>query len=713
MRQMILRLAILCVAALHLTTVSAQTPASRAPGWPGDDAHWPTAAKIAFGTANTLRSKVWFTLAEGVLTEVFYPTVDTPNVQALQLVIVTPEGKIETEKEDTVHSIELLDNRSLTYRQINRAKTGKYAIYKTYVTDPRRAVLLIDIAFHALSGNPSDYKLYTYYDPSLKNSGMHDSAWSQGTALLANEKDVVSALVSDPQFDEVSSGYLGRSDVLTELRRNNDSYHTYDRADDGNVVQGGRVATRVVSNTTVNFTLALGFGNRPGGALAEARAALAQGFDRTRREYQKSWWAYVARLPQVESAYRKQFQLAVMVLLALEDKTHRGAMIASPSAPWGGGPNANEPTVSGYHVVWSRDLYHVATAFLAADDRGAATRALDYLFKVQQRSDGSFPQNSWVDGRPIGGGLQMDQVALPLILAYQLGRFDRNTWLAHIRQAADFIVTHGPTTNQERWEEESGYSPSTIAAEIAGLVCAGTIARRNGDVQRATEYERVADLWLKSLDAWTATTTGQYADGKYYVRVSENDNPNDGATIEINSNGGVYDEREIVDAGFLELVRLGIKRADDPLVLKSLDVIDQVLRVQTEAGDAWYRYNHDAYGERPDGSSYDGRSGRGRLWTFLTGERGQFEIALGRPERARARLSAMLRFANEGGMLAEQVWDRSFRPGITTGSGTGSATPLAWSMAQFIRLAVSLKQRRNVETPRVVAQRYLGRRYQP
>jgi glucoamylase len=400
-----------------------------------------------------------------------------------------------------------------------------------------------------------------------------------------------------------------------------------------------------------------------------------------------------------------------MVLKALEDKTHRGAIIASPSIPWGGGPNANEPTISGYHAVWSRDLYQAATAFDAMGDRAAANRALDYLFKIQQKTDGSFPQNTWVDGRTIGGGLQMDQVALPLILSYQFGRTDRNTWLRHIKPAADFIVRKGPATDQDRWEEKRGYSPATIAAEIAGLVCAASIARINHETGSATTYLRTADNWVKNVERWTATTNGPYGDGNYYLRLTENDDPNEGARIEINSGGGTFDEREIVDAGFLELVRLGIKAADDPLIVKSLAVVDRLIKVETPVGAGWYRYNHDGYGERPDGRPYDGRNGKGRLWTLLTGERGEYELALDERVKVRGRLDTMMGFANQGLMIPEQVWDLSQSPGpaFRIASGTGSATPLAWSMAQFIRLALNLKSRRNVGTPLVVRARYLKR----
>ena len=709
----------------NCTALFAQTTNRLAPGAPGLDAHWPTAAKQGFGTANTLRSKVWFTLADGVMTEIYYPTLDVPNVQTLQLIVVG--SAVATEMDDTTHRVEILDPHALTFRQINTARNRNYTITKTYVTDPLRSTILIDIQFDSRTAE----NVYVYYDPSLNNSGMHDSAWTDGDALLAVDGDKASALMSSSGFayeDEfirdtlklqerskaldISNGYLGTSDGLTELQRNwnRTSFTSYARATNGNVVQVAALrGFQGSSGIKPHCTLALGFGKTPGVALLNARASLAEGFEAIRREYESGWHAYVATLPTVEPKYQHQFNMAAVVLKALEDKTYRGAFIASPSIPWGGGPNANEATISGYHAIWSRDLYEVATALYAMGDRAAANRALNYLFNVQQKRDGSFPQNTWVDGRPIGGGVQMDEIAFPLILAYQLGRTDRNTWLKHIKRAADFIVHHGPATGQDRWEEKSGYSPATIAAEIAGLVCAAHIAGLHGDKQSARAYLNAADNWARNVERWTATTNGKFGDGNYYLRISENDNPNDGAKIEINSGGGVYDEREIVDAGFLELVRLGIKTADDPLIVKSLGIVDGMIKVDTPAGAAWYRYNHDAYGEQTDGKPYDGRNGKGRLWTLLTGERGEYELAFGQKAEARKRVDAMLAFANDGMMIPEQVWDQSKSPGPTFhfGSGTGSATPLTWSMAQFIRLAINIRAGRNLETPRIVATRYL------
>jgi glucoamylase len=713
-------------ACLSCPALLAQTTNTRAPGAPGAAAHWPSAAKNGFGTSNTLASKVWFTLNNGVMTEVYYPRLDVPNVQALQLIVVG--GKVETESEDTIHRLEVVDSRALLFRQINTAKSGYYTITKTYVTDPQRSTVLIDIEFVSRTAN----KVFVYYDPSLNNSGMHDMAWSEGDALLAVDDDKASALVSSSGFAnidrfrtdvgpsarvarlEISNGYLGTSDGLTELKKNwkRSGFTPYQRAENGNVVQVGALNGLQGSNgnRVGRLTLALSFGRTPQEALRNARASLAKGFKRARREYEAGWHDYLRTLRQVESNYQRQFNMAALTLKALEDKTYRGAMIASPSIPWGGGPSANESTISGYHAVWARDLYHVATAFLAMRDRASANRALDYLFNVQQRTDGSFPQNSWVDGRPIGGGLQMDQVALPLVLTYQLQRRDRTTWLKHVKPAADFILRKGPYTEQDRWEERPGYSPATIAAEIAGLVCAAEIASFNNDRSAAKRYLKVADEWASNVERWTATK-GRQGDGHYYLRITKNDDPDDGAKLEINSSSRVADERAILDAGFLELVRLGIRDPNDSLIRESLKLVDQLIKVETPGGSGWYRYNHDAYGETADGGDYDGRRGLGRLWTLLTGERGEYDIACGDLAGARKRLNTMMAFANDGMMIPEQVWDRSGgqQTEFHVGEGTGSATPLAWSMAQFIRLAINIKQGHNGETQNLITARYLSR----
>ena len=768
-----------------------------APDAPGKDAQWATAGKQAIGTANSPNSKVWFTLAQGVMTEVYYPNVTVANVHLLQFVVVNPQTKkVETEQNDAVHKViypfqervlrknPLLNNEpftmnppfsqigevpSLVFAQINTAKSGQWTIKKVYCTDPQSDTVLIKVSFEP---KDKDLQLYVYYDPSLANTGRHDTAWTiedkdnlNNTALVAQDGKTSSALMVYDEFEisvhpfyfgEITNGFLGTNDGLTQLQTKK-SYETYNRAEDGNVVQFARIHNserEVYKRYSVpyNFSLALSFAETPEKAVGKARKSLSKGFSTSVNEYEKGWSDYAKTLPQVEPKYQAQFNMAAMVLKASEDKTVGGANVASLTIPWGGGANANEDVGGGYHLVWARDLYQVVTAYMALGDAAAANRALDFLFDIQQKPDGSFPQNSWLDGRPSWNSLQLDEVAFPLILAYQLKRFDATTYQNHVKRAADFIVKTGPKTVQERWEEKLGYSPSTIAAEIAGLVCAAEIAKRNNDDTSADLYLKTADEWAANVEKWTATTKGKYGDGNYYLRLTENGTPDANEKTVLNNGAGTFQESEIVDAGFLELVRLGIKSPDDALIQKSINVVDQVLKVNTPNGEAFYRYNHDGYGEMDDGRrwNWDGKyTGKGRPWPLLSGERGEYELAEAtlsdetftnsalqrsyqskRVEKnkesqilfgkAKSRLEAMANFANEGLMIPEQVWDspnvprtvdKQFIPELKFGEGTGSATPLAWSMAQFIRLAMNLKAGKNLETPDVVYNRYvLGKR---
>ncbi len=724
-----------------------------APGGPGKDSQWASAGKQGVGTSATLESKVWFTLQGGALTEVYYPDVTVANVQVLQFVVVNPKTKkVETERDDADTSIEVrsISRRknllpvpvmdivysssasSLAFEQKTSSRSGGWGLTKTYITDPTANAILFSVERY---GFDPPLEFYVYYDPSLANSGMHDTGWTQGRALLSADGNVASALICGRcKFTDATNGFLGVNDGLTQLRENGKIVQTFSRAENGNLVQVAKI-TPVSVGVGSSLIFALGFGKTPDEALASANRTLVKGYEKTYQEYQEGWIKFLESLPKVDPKYQAQFNMAAMQLKAHEDKTHRGANIASLSVPWGGGENANEANVGGYHLVWSRDLYHVATAFMTLGDKAAATRALDFLFRVQQRPDGSFPQNSWLDGKPFWTSLQMDEVAYPLILAYQLGKNDKPTWEKHVKKAADFIVKNGPATPQERWEEEGGYSPSTIAAEIAGLVCAAEIAKKNGDEASANLYLKTADEWQANIEKWTATTTGKYGDGNYYLRITQNGKPDADEKIELNNGGGTFFENEIVDAGFLELVRLGIKRADDPLIVKSLKVVDQVIKVDTPNGPGFYRYNHDGYGEIDDGRrwNWDGKyTGKGRLWAFLSGERGQYELALANSpsminrdgpspkgalvKKALIRLDNMLAFANEGLMIPEQVWDKKEVPSnadghiFKFGEGTGSATPLAWSMAQFIRLAVNLKVGKNLDTPDIVYDRYVRKR---
>ncbi|CAA9320527.1 MAG: GH15 [uncultured Nocardioidaceae bacterium] len=716
---------LLAAAALPLVLGAASAPAAavpstgtstaragEAPGGPGVSSRWTTGAKNGLGTSAGTGSKVWFTLTGGMMSEVYYPGVDVANVKSLQVVVSDGSTFTDVEGTDTVQRVQLRDRRSLSYRQVNTDVEGRYRVVKTYLTDPDRASVVVKVEVVSLDGG--DYRAYLLYDPHLANSGRHDTGRTVDGRLVATdtsgERPVASALAARPRFRATSSGFDGTSDGLTDLRDDHALDWRHDSATNGNVVQVAELRRDRDGRST--SVVALSFGRGPEHALDKARASLGTAWGSLRRDYRAGWHRYLDRLSPAprsvadSTRLATQYDVALMTLRAHEDKTYRGANIASLTVPWGEAVDADEPGVGGYHLVWARDLYQVATAQLAAGDEAAADRSLDYLFDVQQNEDGSFPQNTLLDGTPYFGSLQLDEVALPIVLARQLRRFDRETW-DHVRRAADFLVAHGPVTPQERWEEEGGYSPSTIAAEIAGLVSAADLARRQGDEAARALYLATADDWRSRVKEWTVTTTGLLGDQRYFLRVDGNGDPDDGQLLEINNGGGTHDERAVVDAGFLELVRLGVLPADDPDVTGSLPEVDATIGKQTPNGFLFYRYNHDGYGENADGSPYDG-TGVGRLWPLLTGERGEYALAAGRS--ARSHLETMARTGNDGFLIPEQVWDQPDAHGFRLGEGTGSATPLAWSMAQFVRLAASIDAGRPVERPEVVARRYAAAR---
>ena len=665
---------------------------------------WTEADKDGYGTSTTTASQVWHTLDDGRLTEVFDPDLGTPSVRSLEFA-VTDGNFRQRDSQAQNRSVQLIDSHSLTYRQVNE-EPGRYRITKTYVTDPARNVLMIDVRFESLNGKR--LKLDAVYDPSLGNDHEDDVADASTTALLAHDtgSPVASAVAASPAFSRTSSTGSG-----------------------GDLVQTGDTSLTGLSGSQ-SLTLSLGFGGTSGAALSAANASLAAGFASTQTAYQSGWHGYLAGLKSPPaSADATLYNASVMTLAAHEDKTFRGGYIASPTMPWVWGTGLENPS-GAYHLVWARDLYQIATALIAAGDTAGANRAVDYLFLRQQKPDGSFPQNSLVDGTPHWGNLQLDEVAFPIVLAWQLGRTDGALYRDHIKKAAEFLVNFkgeqpAPWTPQERWENQSGYSPGTIASEIAGLVCAADIARKNGDTAASNRYLHTADDWQKRVNGWTATSTGPYAPNPYYLRLTKDGNPNAGTTYNIGDSGPTVDQRKVVDPSFLELVRLGVKNASDPVVRNTLSVVDQ----QLAAGDAsgryfWHRFNFDGYGEQKNGSPWDigfpqnqtevwaNNATIGRNWPIFGGERGEYELLTGDRAGAGRRLQNIAAAANEGYMLPEQVWAPDFppagQPGFPLGEGTFSATPLAWSHAQYVRLAWSIQAGQPVERPSIVAARYGG-----
>jgi glucoamylase len=701
----------LLVLGLGAPAAQAKDPA---PGAPGARHTWAPADKHGFGTATSLKSHVWFTLRRAELSEVYFPDLGTPSLRSLEFVVTDGRTFVDRETAANVRSRVTALAGSLTYRQTTA--TRRWRLTKTWIADPERNTVLARVRFESRTGGP--LRLFVLADPAPGDDGNDDSGLSLDSELVARDDQVASAIAARPQLRRTTSGYAGSaSDPWADLEADGDLDATYDATQAGNVVQAAQ--TRLTGRGKRRLMrLAIGFGGQPATARSHAGASLARPFERAADRYAATWRAYLGdlRRPPLSvrrsKALRRLYEQSLMVLAASEDKRNRGASVASPTMPWVWGTLTLEKTESSgpYHLVWPRDLYHVATAQQAAGDGAAARRLLDYLWRVQ-KPDGSFWQNTEVDGREHWTTEQMDQASLPIVLAWWLGRRGATDW-QHVRRAADYVVANGPDTGQERWENQNGWSPNSIAAQIAGLVCAADIARRNGDSARAGRYEATADAWQRSVESWTATTNGPYSPRPYYVRVTKDANPDDGSTYNLGDNfPRPVDEREVVDQSFLGLVLFGAKRHDDPVVRNSLAVGDEVLRVVTPNGPVWYRFTHDGYGETATGADWDifptaARQTFGRLWPLLTGERAEYELLAGGD--ARPYLGTIARTANDGLMLPEQVWDGRPPASERPGEGTRSATPLAWTHAQFVRLAWSIERGRPVERPCVVARRYAG-----
>ena len=684
-----------------------------APGAPGRASDWVPGDKDGFGTARGTASKVWYTLARGKLSDVYYPRIDTPSVRDSQFVVT--DGRTFTDREDTDARVrvELLSPRSLTYRLVTTARSGKWRLTKTFVTDPKRSTVLQRVRFESLTGKP--LRLFLLHDPALNMTGDDDTgSRGGGGALVSSDADVASVVVTRPAMTRTSSGYAGTSDGWSDLRDDHRMDWTYTAPAPGNVVQTGRVPVNGLRHHR-GFTLALGFGRSVDAALVAARTSVGSAFAAKRAAYDRGWGRYLRSIrsaPKSVGRFTTEWNVSAMVLAASEDKTYRGGFVAAPGRPWAWANELQDLAV--YHAVWSRDLYQIATGLLATGDEAAAERALDYLWRYQQKPDGSFPQNSRLNGEKVFGDLQMDEVAFPIVLAWQLGRTGAPDW-ARVKKSADFLVANGPSTPQERWENIGGYSPATIAAEIAGLVLAADIATENGEPATAETYLRTADTWAGKVQSWTATTNGPYDPEPYYLRITKNGDPDVGTKVQISDGGPFIDQRAVVDPSFLDLVRLGVKPANDEAITNSLEVVDDQLRYRTANGPFWHRASFDGYGEKRDGTQWepsDPGSGEtiGRGWPLLSGERGEYALAAGNRGTARRLLRTMARAADDRShLMAEQVWDHKSpggSAGFTPGEPTLSAMPLAWTHAQFVRLARNLAAGRNVETPQPVACRY-------
>lgn len=612
--------------------------------------HWTTGDKDAIGTAYSRQSNVWFTAAHGTLADLLYPTIDVDNLRQLGLLVTDGSSFLFDAATQGAASSTVGDDRALIYDM--KVSTPTFVLATQIRTDPDRPVVVVSSRMPF--ARSSNLKVYAYLVPHLGGTGAGQTAFFDGARAYVHKQGVWLAIGGDMASADRTAGYLDHGDGYDQLHRDRLT-NRYRSAGPGRVTLTWRVNEKGSAWTTY-----VAFGPSRAAADAALDATMSKGATAVFAAYLAGWRQYASRLTPFAGAGREFFYSAEVIKMA-EDKLHPGAIVASLALPWGDAASDDAIDV-GYRKVWPRDLYHAANGLLAAGDAATAYDVLRFMGK-QQLADGSMPQNTDLGGAQVWTGQQLDETADAILLAARLAG---NAGGPDVARAADYIVANGPTTQQERWEEASGYSPATIAAEIAALRAA---ARLVGGAHAST-WLATAARWDASLESWTfVQTPGGIG---YYLRVSPDGKPNTAELVDLANGGGVWDQREIVDPSFLELVRLGVRPANDPHVSSSLKAVDVNDSASAGGMPMWFRYPHDGYGEKNAGAA---PPGQGHLWPLLTMERGVFDVEAGQP--------VTLPPIAEDGLIGEQVWE-------TSGAPTGSARPLVWAHAEYIILAKAI-----------------------
>jgi glucoamylase len=695
-------------------------------GSPGIPARWTSSAKSGVGTALTPRSRVWFTLSHGILNEVYYPRIDQACTRDFGLIVTDGRGFFSEEKRNANSTLEPVADGVPAFVVTSRCADDRYRIDKLVLTDPRRDVVLQRIELRALRGSLADYHLYALLAPHLVNRGAGNTAWVddyKGTPMLfAEGRGTALALACSTPFLARAVGFVGFSDGWQDLSRHFELRWHHDRARNGNVALTGEVDLQACSG---RFVLALGFGRTATEAGLRARASLSEGVDDALAEYVSGWRAWQDSLRPLDAGMPAEgantYRISTAVLRTHEARSFAGGYIASLSIPWGF--SKGDEDLGGYHLVWPRDLVETAGGLLAAGAKKEAREIVYYLRAIQE-ADGHWAQNCWLDGTAYWQGVQMDECAFPILLvdlAWREGALRdeelRGLW-PMVKRAAEYIVRNGPVTGQDRWEEDGGYSPFTLAVEIAALLAAADCADRFAAADPAKYLRETADIWNDLIERWiyaTGTPLAQQVGVEgYYVRIADPDTPDAASPLDgfvpIKNRPPAYSRQtasQMVSPDALALVRFGLRAADDPRIRNTVRVIDALLKVDLPAGPGWRRYNGDGYGEHEDGRAFDG-TGVGRPWPLLTGERAHYELEAGNRTGARTLLAALEAFASDGHLLPEQVWDAPDIPkrGLFRGRPSGSAMPLTWAHAEHVKLLRSLADGRVFDMPPQPRQRY-------
>jgi len=695
-----------------------------APGWPGIPARWTSSAKDGVGAALTEGSRVWFTISHGIVNEIYYPRVDQACVRDVGL-IVTDGGAFFAEvKRDCDTVVERIEDGVPAFRLISTHRGGRFRLINQVIADPRSDSILLHIRLE--NSSKTALRIFALLAPHLVNAGAHNngqrSEYKGHHMLSAVGGGTHLAMLGSPPFLASSVGFVGASDGWRQLRDHGRLIDQYDTATDGNIALSAELATGADGGSV----LAVGFGRTSAEGAYHARTSSMSPFETILNDYSAGWRAWQSGLRTMERRAHGQnmYRVSANILRVHQTPTFPGGFIASLSIPWGF--SKGDDDMGGYHLIWPRDLCETAGGLLACGAHSEVRQILRYL-RATQEGDGSWRQNYWLDGAPYWGGVQLDECAFPMLLLDMarregaLGLPDLQQFWPMVQRAAGFVLRTGPRTKQDRWEENAGYTPFTLAVAIAALLAAAEIAEAC-DIEALPALLRdTADAWNEQIEDWiyvedTPLTREAGVPG-YYIRVAPESpakgGPDVHALIQVRNHEagrGAIAANELISTDAIALVRFGLRAPDDPRMLSTIAVIDRLLKVELPQGPGWHRYNLDGYGEKADGSPFDG-VGIGRAWPLLAGERAHYALAAGRRGEAEALLATIEAQTSPGGLIPEQVWDAAPIPerDLQPGKPTGSAMPLVWAHAEYVKLLRSLADGRVFDMPPHTARRYLGK----
>ena len=695
-----------------------------APGWPGIPARWTSSAKDGVGAALTQGSQVWFTISHGIVNEIYYPRVDQACVRDVGL-IVTDGGAFFAEvKRDCETVVERIEDGVPAFRLTSTHRGGRFRLINQVIADPRSDSILLHIRLE--NSSKTALRLFALLAPHLVNAGAHNngqrSEYKGRHILSAVGADTHLAMLGSLPFLASSVGFVGVSDGWRQLRDHGRLIDQYDTATDGNIALSAELAVGADGGSV----LAVGFGRTWAEGAYHARTSSMSPFETILNDYSAGWRAWQSGLRTMERRAHGQnmYRVSANILRVHQTPTFPGGFIASLSIPWGF--SKGDDDMGGYHLIWPRDLCETAGGLLACGAHSEVRQILRYL-RATQEGDGSWRQNYWLDGAPYWGGVQLDECAFPMLLLDMarregaLGLPDLQQFWPMVERAAGFVLRTGPRTKQDRWEENAGYTPFTLAVAIAALLAAAEIAEACDIDALPALLRDTADAWNEQIEDWiyvedTALTREAGVPG-YYIRVAPESPAKGGldvhGLIQVRNHeagSGAIAANELISTDAIALVRFGLRAPDDPRMLSTIAVIDRLLKVELPQGPGWHRYNLDGYGEKADGSPFDG-VGIGRAWPLLAGERAHYALAAGRRGEAEALLATIEAQTSPGGLIPEQVWDAAPIPerDLQPGKPTGSAMPLVWAHAEYVKLLRSLADGRVFDMPPHTTRRYLGK----